>query len=131
MPDNYTLIGIVLFAAIFILSGIHSIIRREITFNYRKGTVRPVFAGRLRGSCAVIYGIFSIVSGISMVIPLIYVFFFHKSIGDSIITLVSVVGIAIFIIGLTLSSIMQILLNWGASLKASAKEAKALKNSPK
>lgn len=117
MPDNFTLLGIVVFGVLFIVSGVISITRKKITFTYQKGTINPVFVASLRGICALTYGGFALVGGACMILPAAYVLLLKNSVGDGVITLTSAVGIGIFIIGLLFSAVMQILLNRGEKLK--------------
>jgi hypothetical protein len=111
MPDSYTLLGNGLFGMIFFVSGIFSIVRKEITFRYRRGTVKPLFVATLHGICALTYGIFSTVGGAFMLIPLIYTVILKNTVADGVIPFLAAIGVGIFIIGLIVSSLMQFLLN--------------------
>jgi len=117
MPDTFVTLGILFFGLVFAISGISSILRKEITFRYRRGTTNPAFVGKLVGICALIYGIFAVISGACMVIPIVYSFLANKNLGEGVINLTSGVGIAIFIIGIVFSSLMQFLLNTGEKMR--------------
>jgi hypothetical protein len=71
MPDSFTLLGNGLFGLILFVSGLLSIVRKEITFRFRRGTIKPASIGTLRGISALTYGIFSVLGGAFMLIPLI------------------------------------------------------------
>jgi hypothetical protein len=111
MPASYTLLGIGLFGLIFTVSGTISIVRREITFRYRRGTIKPVFVGTLQGICALTYGVFSIVGGAFMILPLIYTAVLKNNVANGVITFLAAIGVGIFIVGLIFSSVMQVLLD--------------------
>jgi len=122
MPDSYTLLGFGLFGLILFVSGIFSIVRKEITFRYRKGTIKPVFVATLRGISALTYGIFSTAGGAFMLIPLIYTVILKNSVADGIIPFLAAIGVGIFIIGLIVSSLMQVFLNWSERANALSSE---------
>src|SRR5258705_5130136 len=117
MPDIFVTLGILFFGALFAISGISSIIHKEITFRYRRGTTNPAFVGKLLGICAIVYGVFAVIAGACMVIPIIYSFISNKGLGEGVINLTSGIGIAIIIIGLLFSSFMQVLINLGDKMR--------------
>jgi hypothetical protein len=115
MFDGYQTIGTLIFGVVFIISGGTAIIKKKVTFRYRRGTVNPSAIGVLSGTPAFIFGISALIGGLIMILPIILSSM--NMFDTTFLTFTSIIGIGLFVLGLLFSSIIQVAISWGERIQ--------------
>ncbi|MCC6615575.1 MAG: hypothetical protein IT320_19030 [Anaerolineae bacterium] len=126
MLDDYQTVGILIFGVVFVVSGSIATIRRKITFRYRRGTPNPSAVGTLSGTPAVTYGVSALTSGVIMVLPI--VLSAMNVLDRSWLTITSVIGIGLFVLGSLFAVLIQISFSWGQRMNEDANKVDKTQN---